>query len=255
MGSTGAFDSYMGKSSTQFSPSMNLIFDPNTINALASDPNELEKYYRKYILHEFGHAIGLVHEHQNPARSFQWDRTNMYRVYSATYGWQPWQVDQQVLQPYANQQALAITEFDYKSIMLYPIFPNTTIPSMKVDWNDDLSALDKYLVNLIYPFTETELAVGSSANGSISKPGEPCNFRFLANDDGRYVIETNGSTPVQIYLFGPGLRGMFLEENHGPAGSVNAKIDRALNAGWYYLQARHLIPTGTGSFGISVKQV
>ena len=29
---------------------------------------------RRVVLHEFGHALGLIHEHQNPNRAIQWNR-------------------------------------------------------------------------------------------------------------------------------------------------------------------------------------
>ena len=29
--------------------------------------------YLRVVLHEFGHALGLIHEHQNPADGIEWD--------------------------------------------------------------------------------------------------------------------------------------------------------------------------------------
>ena len=34
-----------------------------------------EQYPDRVILHEFGHALALVHEHQNSALSIQWNET------------------------------------------------------------------------------------------------------------------------------------------------------------------------------------
>ena len=42
---------------------------------------------RPTVLHEFGHALGLIHEHQSPFKGgFEWDREEVRvggRVYSA----------------------------------------------------------------------------------------------------------------------------------------------------------------------------
>ena len=34
-----------------------------------SDDDEL----RRVVLHEFGHALGLIHEHQNPEGGIEWN--------------------------------------------------------------------------------------------------------------------------------------------------------------------------------------
>ncbi|MEJ7636546.1 MAG: matrixin family metalloprotease [Singulisphaera sp.] len=62
--SNGTYSSQLGVVSAQFSgrgeASMHLVFDPN-------NPRNVEEEYRRVILHEFGHALGLIHEHARPA--------------------------------------------------------------------------------------------------------------------------------------------------------------------------------------------
>jgi serralysin len=54
-----------------------------TINTSSS-----ESEYRRVVLHEFGHALGLVHEHQNPNNNtIQWNKENVYAYYKQKFGW------------------------------------------------------------------------------------------------------------------------------------------------------------------------
>ena len=44
--------------------------------------------YQRVVRHEFGHALGMIHEHQNPAATgrIPWDRPRVYAYY-AEQGW------------------------------------------------------------------------------------------------------------------------------------------------------------------------
>ena len=61
----GTYSSYLGTDSRRFSrtgrPSMYLVFDPD-------DANNTDQEFQRVILHEFGHALGLIHEHMRPDR-------------------------------------------------------------------------------------------------------------------------------------------------------------------------------------------
>jgi hypothetical protein len=52
---------------------------------LTSATDEAE--YRRVVLHEFGHARGLTHEHQSPAMNIPWNRPTVLDDYRRTYGW------------------------------------------------------------------------------------------------------------------------------------------------------------------------
>ena len=52
-----------------------LIDDPQpTMNYGWLTPTTPDNEYNRVVLHEFGHAIGCIHEHQNPADGIPWDR-------------------------------------------------------------------------------------------------------------------------------------------------------------------------------------
>ena len=46
------------------------------------DSNTKESEFKKTILHEFGHALGFIHEHQSPANSIQWNKPEVYKYYA-----------------------------------------------------------------------------------------------------------------------------------------------------------------------------
>jgi hypothetical protein len=132
----------------QQEPSMNLEdFD-------TSPPNAGE--FQATVLHEFGHAIGLEHEHQSPLAKCR-DEFDWPRIYSWLAGppnnWSKDIVDfnMRVL----HQQGLLATKFDKQSIMLYTFpasyFKNGSSSTCYSDINAKLSVGDKEIVATLYP--------------------------------------------------------------------------------------------------------
>lgn len=110
----------------------------------ASSQAELERV----VLHEFGHALGLVHEHQSPMSNIQWDRDNVYRDLEGQ--WSRDMIDQNVFEPVAAAAAAA-TPFDGSSIMVYPIKRSWTTNGVSYDLNAALSPTDIQFIRNIYP--------------------------------------------------------------------------------------------------------
>jgi serralysin len=107
---------------------------------------------RRVVLHEFGHALGLVHEHQNPGGSIPWNKDAVYAFYQGPPNhWSKEQVDLNIFQVY-DQRITKYSRFDRRSIMLYPIPSELTIGGFEVGWNSELSALDKRYIRKWYPF-------------------------------------------------------------------------------------------------------
>jgi len=112
-------------------------------------PESEEQEFSRVIVHEFGHALGCIHEHQNPANNIPWNREAVYRYY-ADRGWNKARVDQNLFRKYEMDQS-QYTEFDQKSIMLYPIPKELTDGKMEVGWNRQLSETDKRFIAEQYP--------------------------------------------------------------------------------------------------------
>ena len=60
-------------------------------------PNTDDDEYTRVVLHEFGHSLGCIHEHQHPQNGIPWDKKKAYAYYGQQ-GWTNEEVDFQVFQ-------------------------------------------------------------------------------------------------------------------------------------------------------------
>jgi hypothetical protein len=101
--------------------------------------------------HEFGHAIGLVHEHSSPAAGIPWNKPAVYAALAAPPNrWTPEMVDHNVFKTY-EATTTNFTDFDPRSIMLYSYPPEWTLDHQTFPENHELSATDADFVATIYP--------------------------------------------------------------------------------------------------------
>lgn len=107
------------------------------------------KNMRGTVLHEFGHALGLLHEQSYPG-AILWNKDTVYKYYEETNGWDKERVDFNVFNVsdafYTNG-----TRYDPQSIMHYPIESWQTINGYSVGNNHDLSVGDKQIIAALYP--------------------------------------------------------------------------------------------------------
>jgi hypothetical protein len=77
-------------------------------------------------LHEFCHALGMVHEHQNPkGKSILWDKPRVREWANKTQGWSEETTNNNIIERYKLDEINGST-FDSKSIMLY-FFPGDLV--------------------------------------------------------------------------------------------------------------------------------
>jgi hypothetical protein len=214
--------------------------------------------------HEFGHAIGLAHEHQNPSGGIQWNEPVVIaEMKKSPNFWDEATTRHNILRKYTADQ-LNGTAFDPDSIMLY-FFPSTwTLNGVGTKANEILSSIDKQFVAgaLMYPGAGTgtpaavELKIGATrTSAEIGKIGEEDLYRFVVKTAGRYVIDTTGPTDVVMKLFGPNSKTALIAEDDDGGLDTNARISKLLIAGEYFVQIRHYSKTsGKGKYAIGVKK-
>ncbi|KAK7735633.1 hypothetical protein SLS53_007373 [Cytospora paraplurivora] len=98
------------------------------------------KKFSRTVTHEFGRALGCIHEHQSPAGNIPWDesadketvRANIFEAYSIN-----------------TTHFLSV---DKKSIMLYAIPACLTKNGYSIKPNKVLSEMDKHFIAQAYPW-------------------------------------------------------------------------------------------------------
>ncbi len=112
-----------------------------------SDPLEIQRV----VLHEFGHAIGCVHEQASPVAHIPWDMDKVYPYYLYYYGWDKEMVDTNILLRYTSAQVYSTAVHDPSSIMQYPVPKELTLDGFEIGWNRELSEMDKAFISKLYP--------------------------------------------------------------------------------------------------------
>jgi len=216
------------------------------------------------VLHEFGHAIGLAHEHQNPDKGIQWNEEAVIRDLSGPpNNWDVATIQHNVLRKYSHDQVNG-TEFDAKSIMLYSFPAEWTLDGFHTEPNDVISDIDKEFARgeKMYPrrgtnpkIVELEVQETQPLQADIGKPGEEDLYKFKATTAGKYTIETGGETDLVMKLYGPDSQTLLIAEDDDSGQGYNPKITADLVAGEYLIQVRHYnTASGTGSYGIKVSK-
>jgi hypothetical protein len=116
---------------------------------LLDDTDDTE--YERVVVHEFGHALGCIHEHQSPNETLKW---NVEAVYAQFEGppnsWDKATIDSNILQKY-SAKGINATIFDPESIMLYQFPAELFMDHVGTPTNTTLSAKDKSFIAQVYP--------------------------------------------------------------------------------------------------------
>jgi serralysin len=122
-----------------------------TMNFGWLDQNSTDEEIRSVVLHEFGHALGLIHEHQNPGGKINWNRDQIIKELSGPPNyWSLEVIEANMFEPYGKLET-NFTELDPASIMMYPIPARWTTDGFSTGLNTDLSPMDRQFIREQYP--------------------------------------------------------------------------------------------------------
>jgi hypothetical protein len=125
-------------------------YQPTMNYGWLEDDTSDEEYIR-VVVHEFGHALGAIHEHQSPEAALKWNKPEVYRRFSGPPNyWSKADIDHNVFARYKKEQTNA-SKFDKDSIMLYEFPGSLFTDGQGTARNMKLSAGDRSFIKKIYP--------------------------------------------------------------------------------------------------------
>lgn len=103
------------------------------------------------VLHEFGHALGLNHEHSHSSANIPWNKEQVYKDLGAPPNlWSRAKVDEFVFEKFDKEKDEILTDFDIRSVMMYPIWPNWTTDGESFSQRAELSGGDNATIRALY---------------------------------------------------------------------------------------------------------
>ena len=115
-------------------------------------PDSSDDEIRRVVLHEFGHALGLIHEHQNPNTPIAWNKAAVIADLSKPpNSWTAEVIENNIFKKYDPAEVTS-TPVDKKSIMMYPIPASWTTDGFSAGLNKELSGQDKDFIRTAYPW-------------------------------------------------------------------------------------------------------
>ncbi len=112
----------------------------------------LNEFNAGTVIHEFGHALGLHHEHQHPSHTLDF---NVGKIKQDTQYDKDPTLFELAYGPITGQ--LASTAYDQKSVMHYGIPQERLNSGERIEDNNELSEGDKEIASLLYPKPEQQL--------------------------------------------------------------------------------------------------
>ncbi|ESK82297.1 hypothetical protein Moror_15462, partial [Moniliophthora roreri MCA 2997] len=126
-----------------------------------ADSSEPSAEDKGTILHEFGHALGMMHEHQSPARgeSIHLKELAVYEYYRPLLNYNDRLVKTQIIDQYNKSDVSNFSRLDLHSIMMQMVFRyfmpgHLNEEGIDIPVNTVLSDMDKAFITLNYPRKE-----------------------------------------------------------------------------------------------------
>ncbi|MFC6297880.1 hypothetical protein GNF76_02560 [Pseudomonas sp. CCM 7893] len=107
------------------------------------------------IQHEFGHALGLRHEHKHPDRTLNLHKENIYKEYESRSKTKR-QANHDIIHKFQRNEVI-ISAYDEKSIMHYGFSASALRDEKSIPGNIQLSEGDKRFIQSLYPMDSSPL--------------------------------------------------------------------------------------------------
>jgi serralysin len=167
-----------------------------------------ESEIARITLHEFGHVLGLIHEHQNPKSKLVWDEERLERYLRPLLP--PGLTREQVLQQVKAEPDPAgiYRDFDPTSVMIfrYPkeVFKSGWDPRME-RLSTNLSESDREFARLLYPPLPqaVELRPGPALQRRFDKPRQTDRFDVTVPEGKPHRLAVNGPLELGVVVLDP----------------------------------------------------
>jgi hypothetical protein len=165
-------------------------------------------YGRDTALHEIGHAMGLIHEHQNPKAGIVWNGEKVRRYFAGPpNNWNPQQIENNILNKIAPE-AIQGSNWDKDSIMEYWFEAGLIISppgyeNQRLIPKGNLSPIDIDEIRRFYPSTpEVNLELKPYLSAMVDlNSGEQLDFIIYPPETRTYTIQMIGGLDAVIVLF------------------------------------------------------
>jgi hypothetical protein len=216
-----------------------------------------DEQVREVVLHEFGHALGCIHEHQHPLAGIPWNRQAVIdELGGPPNNWDIPTIEFNVFHRYTTSQS-QYSRFDPLSIMGYYVPRRWTLNGFEMVPGSVLSQTDIDFINKEYPKGSTVVPLtvgGNPTSASIGLVGEEDSYSFDVTSPGVYTVETFGATDVIASLFGPDDPNHLIGEDDDSGEGLNPRVIASLGTGNYRVMIRHYDRVGMGDYRIRVRR-
>ena len=108
------------------------------------------------VLHEFGHVLGLAHEHNNPDAAISWKKETVYKEMGGPPNyWDKQTVDQMFFSIWPRNRFPFTKPFDPSSITAFPIPSEWTQDGFSIGRNVTISPGDREFISRLYPYADS----------------------------------------------------------------------------------------------------
>jgi serralysin len=173
-----AFNEGLGSWSYEGTHSLLVGHQEPTVNfgwlSVDSSIDEMESV----VVHEFGHVLGLAHEHNNPDAAISWNKRTVYEQMGGPPNhWTRETVDRMFFDTWPRSRFPFAKPFDPGSVMAFPVPAEFTQDSLSIGRNVTISQGDREFVSRLYPYADSALdqepikKTPTRASSSRQRPG------------------------------------------------------------------------------------